>query len=65
LVGETYDASGAFQLALAIFIFENKVFHNKYTLCPPVSKDYQPKRAMITSFGFNGHNSVLIVKKDS
>ncbi|MFC1496467.1 beta-ketoacyl-[acyl-carrier-protein] synthase family protein [Candidatus Margulisiibacteriota bacterium] len=64
LIGETFDCSGAFQLAAALYIFENKLFTQKSTLnLKTKQKYYSPKRALITSFGFNGHNSALVVSR--
>lgn len=62
LVGETFDASGAFQVAAALYAFEKNSFIKNATLNPPTAKNFRNKRALITSFGFNGHNSALVVE---
>lgn len=64
LIGETYDCGGAFQLAAALYLFENKFFAEKSTLSQGIrQKVFSPRRALITSFGFNGNNSALVVSR--
>jgi 3-oxoacyl-[acyl-carrier-protein] synthase II len=71
LIGHTLGASGAIEAVVTVLSIKNKTTHICKNLENPIrdlnfvtiAKDYDIKTALSQSFGFGGHNSVLVFKE--